>query len=219
MLNRIFSWVSFIFLMVHAMNVVASEAKTKEYKLDNGLKIVVREDHRAPVVVAQVWYKVGSSDEYTGITGISHALEHMMFKGTPKVPGDGYAQIISKNGGRNNAFTTNDFTAYYAELDASKLALCFELEADRMQNLLIKPEDFKQELKVVMEERRMRIDDNPIQAAYERFSAAANPTGPYRHPVIGWMSDIEQLSTQNLKDWYYNWYGPNNATQIGRAHV
>lgn len=187
---------------------------TKEYKLDNGLRIIVREDNRSPVVVSQVWYKVGSADEYSGVTGISHALEHMMFKGTKKYPGDSYSEIISKNGGTDNAFTTDDFTAYYAELDASKLELSFELEADRMQNLIISDEDFASEKQVVMEERRLRTDDNPQRLTFERFMAAANIAGPYHHPVVGWMHDIDQLTAQDLRDWYNNWYGPNNAILV-----
>lgn len=188
--------------------------KTKEYKLDNGLKIIVREDHRAPVAVAQIWYKVGSADESNGITGISHVLEHMMFKGTEKYPLDSYSEIVSDNGGNDNAFTSNDFTAYYIEMDASKLDLSFELEADRMKNLSFRPEDFEKELNVVMEERRLRTDDNPQQITYERFMAASNIAGPYHHPVIGWMSDIEQLTVEDVYAWYKNWYGPNNAVLV-----
>lgn len=187
---------------------------TKEYKLDNGLKIVVREDHRAPVAVAQVWYRVGSGDEYPGITGISHALEHMMFKGSKKFPGDTYSETISRHGGNDNAFTTDDFTAYYAELDVSKLELSFELEADRMQNLIVSAEDFAKEKQVVKEERRLRTDDNPQNLTYERFLAAAHVAGPYHHPVIGWMHDIEQLTAEDLSAWYQNWYGPNNAVLV-----
>lgn len=188
--------------------------QTKEYVLDNGLKLMVQEDHRAPVVVAQVWYKVGSADEPVGMTGISHALEHMMFRGTPKVPLDGYSEQISKNGGNNNAFTTDDFTAYYAELEASKLNFIFELEADRMVNLSLKAEDFAQEQKVIMEERRMRTDDNPQSLTFERYKATANKAGPYHHPIIGWMNDIEHLTIEKLRTWYKTWYRPDNAILV-----
>lgn len=190
------------------------QMQTQEYTLDNGLKLVVQPDHRSPVVVAQIWYKVGSADEPVGMTGISHALEHMMFKGTPTTPLDGYSEIISKNGGNNNAFTTDDFTAYYAELDASKLGLIFELEADRMANLSLKAEDFAQERKVIMEERRMRTDDNPQNLTFEKYKATAVKSGPYHHPVIGWMNDINQLTIEQLRTWYKTWYRPNNAILV-----
>lgn len=201
-----------LFLMI--LPAYGTNMTTKETKLDNGLKVVVREDHRAPVVVAQVWYKVGSADEYTGITGISHALEHMMFKGTEEFPDGSYSELIAKNGGNDNAFTTDDFTAYYAELAADKLEMSLELEADRMANLIITKEEFDKEKQVVMEERRLRTDDNPQMTTYERFMAAANISGPYHHPVIGWMHDIEQMTHEDLQRWYDNWYAPNNAVLV-----
>lgn len=176
--------------------------------------MVVREDHRAPVVVAQIWYKVGSSKEIRGITGISHALEHMMFQGTPSLPGDGFAVLISDHGGRNNAFTGDDYTAYYEELDASNLPISFQAEADRMTNLVLSPEAFAKEIQVVMEERRMRTDDNPQNLTWERFMAVANPMGPYHHPVIGWQDDLDQMKVEDLRNWYQNWYAPNNATLV-----
>jgi zinc protease len=187
---------------------------TVEHKLDNGLNIVVREDHRAPVVVAQIWYKVGSSKEHRGITGISHALEHMMFQGTPGMPGDGFAILISQYGGHNNAFTGEDYTAYYEELDASNLPVSFKAEADRMTNLTLSAESFAKELQVVIEERRMRTDDNPQNLTWERFMAVANPMGPYHHPVIGWQDDLDQMKIEDLRDWYQKWYTPNNATLV-----
>jgi len=186
----------------------------QEFELDNGLKIIVREDHRTPVVATQIWYKVGAADEYAGITGISHALEHMMFKGTSSVPGDGYSELIARNGGQDNAFTAEDFTAYYTEVAASKLELVLELEADRMQNLLLHATDFAQEKKVILEERQLRIDDSPLSITQERFTAAANVTGPYHDPIIGWRNDIEQLTIADLRAWYNNWYGPNNAVLV-----
>jgi len=187
---------------------------TKEHMLANGLKVIVREDHRAPVVVSQVWYKVGSAKENRPITGISHALEHMMFQGTPTLPGDGFATLISQHGGVNNAFTAEDYTAYYEELDATNLAISFEAEADRMMNLTLSPEAYAKEIQVVIEERRMRTDDNPQNLTYERFMAHANPMGPYHHPVIGWQDDLNHLSVQDLRQWYQLWYAPNNATLV-----
>jgi zinc protease len=189
-------------------------SNTHEYKLDNGLKLIVREDHRSPIVVTQVWYKVGSSFEPSGITGISHALEHMMFRGTTNHPKDEFSRLIAIGGGDQNAFTAQDFTAYFQELDADRLKLCFELEADRMANLTLPEDAFKQEIKVVMEERRLRTDDNPEALTRERLFAAAYVSNPYHHGPIGWMDDLENLTVEDLRTWYKTWYGPNNATVV-----
>lgn len=192
----------------------ASNSNTHEYKLENGLKLIVREDHRSPIVVTQVWYKVGSSYEPNGITGISHALEHMMFRGTTKHPKDEFSRLIAIGGGDQNAFTAMDFTAYFQELDAERLKLCFELEADRMVNLTLPEDAFKQEIKVVMEERRLRTDDNPEALARERLQAAAHISNPYHHWPIGWMNDLENLTVEDLRAWYKKWYSPNNAIVV-----
>lgn len=192
----------------------AASPVTTEFTLDNGLKVIVREDHRSPVVVAQVWYRVGSSLEPQGRTGMSHALEHMMFKGTTKVPDGEFSRIVSMYGGEDNAFTTDDYTAYYQIYTADKLALALELEADRMRNLVFKPEEVAQEMRVVMEERRQRTDDNPQALALERFHALAWLTSPSRQPTVGWMSDLEALTLDDLKQWYDTWYTPNNATLV-----
>ncbi|MDF3031600.1 MAG: ptrA 1 [Moraxellaceae bacterium] len=189
-------------------------AATTEFVLGNGLKVVVREDHRAPVLVVQVWYRVGSSYEPDGLTGMSHALEHMMFKGTPKVPGGEFSRLVSLYGGEDNAFTTDDYTGYYQVYTADKLPLALELEADRMSNLVMRPEDFAQEIRVVMEERRWRTDDNPQALAMERFLTLAWLTSPSRTPTIGWMRDLESLKLEDLKRWYESWYTPNNATLV-----
>ncbi|MEN9430265.1 MAG: hypothetical protein RJA86_1124, partial [Pseudomonadota bacterium] len=192
----------------------ASAAVTNEFTLANGLKVVVREDHRSPVVVTQAWYKVGSAYESTGSTGISHALEHMMFKGTSKVPAGEFSRLVAYFGGEDNAFTTDDYTAYYQLYSNNRLPLAIELEADRMANLQLKEEDFKQEIRVVMEERRQRTDDSPQGIALERFQAVAMLTTPNRNPTIGWMSDLENMSVDELKKWYQTWYAPNNATLV-----
>ena len=190
------------------------EGATHELKLDNGLKLIVKEDHRAPVVVSQVWYKVGLSYEHNGITGVSHALEHMMFKGTEKHPAGEFSRIISRQGGEENAFTGRDHTAYYQRLEKSRLPVAFELEADRMRNLSLKPEEFTKELKVVIEERRLRTEDEPESVTYEEFNAAAFLSSPYRNPVIGWMSDVQNLTIDDLRQWYQTWYAPDNATVV-----
>ncbi len=178
------------------------------------MQLLVKEDHRAPVVVSQVWYKVGSSYEHGGITGISHVLEHMMFKGTKKYPGGQFSKIIAENGGDENAATYYDYTMYYQVLDAKKLPLSFELESDRMRNLLFKEDDFKKEIQVVMEERRMRVDDSPQALTYERLMAAAHVSNPYHHMVIGWMSDLKNMTIADVRDWYQRWYAPNNAIVV-----
>ncbi|HDP90394.1 MAG TPA: insulinase family protein [Thioalkalivibrio sp.] len=187
---------------------------THEFILKNGMKVVVKEDHRAPVVVQQVWYKVGSSYEYGGITGISHVLEHMMFKGTSRYPNGTFSEVIAEQGGRENAFTSRDYTAYYQVLAADRLEIAMRLEADRMRNLLMREDDFQRERAVVQEERRLRTEDNPTALTYERFQATAYLNSPYGDPVIGWMQDLESLTLDDLKAWYDRWYAPNNATLV-----
>jgi len=196
--------------------VFCSNAETKvfEHKLANGLKVLVKEDHRSPVAVSQVWYKVGSSYEPGGITGISHMLEHMMFKGTDKHPAGEFSRIIAENGGDENAFTGQDYTAYFQTMEASRLAVSFELEADRMRNLHLLPEELKKELQVVTEERRMRTDDNPQAKMQEHFITLAYSNSPYKHPVIGWPADIANYTVEDLQAWYQRWYAPNNATLV-----
>jgi zinc protease len=185
-----------------------------EHTLANGLKILVQEDHRSPVVVSQVWYKVGASYEPNGITGISHMLEHMMFKGTDKhAPGE-FSRIIAENGGEENAFTGYDYTAYFQTMAAEKLSVSFELEADRMRHLRILPEELKKELEVVTEERRMRTEDNPQAKMAEQFAAMAHTSSPYKNPIIGWVTDIAAYTAPDLQTWYSRWYAPNNATLV-----
>ncbi len=195
-------------------NDIVIKSQISEHTLENGLKVVVQVDKRAPIASVQVWYHVGSADEVRGLTGISHALEHMMFRGTPKYPNDAYSEIIAKNGGRDNAFTTQDFTGYYANVEKSKVALCLELEADRMQHLTLDPALYQLEMKAVREERRLRTDDNPKAVTFERFLASAHANGPYHHPVIGWMDDLFHFTDKDLRNWYQQYYVPNNATIV-----
>jgi zinc protease len=185
-----------------------------EYVLKNGLKLIVKEDHRAPVAIMQVWYKVGSSYESNGSTGISHALEHMMFRGSRNYRGSQYDQIMAEHGGQHNAFTAQDFTVYYQLMASDKLEVCFKLEADRMCSLSLSEKDFKKEITVVMEERYMSLEDNPDRRAYERFSAVAHIASPYRHSIIGWMDDLKHLNIEDLRQWYQTWYAPNNAVIV-----
>jgi len=187
---------------------------SQEFSLPNGLKVIVQEDHRSPVVVAQIWYKIGSAYEHRGITGASHALEHMMFKGTKAYPGGQFSEIVATNGGRENAFTSSDYTAYYQQWSAENVGLSFKLEADRMNNLVFKNNEFLKEINVVLEERRLRTDDNPQNLAREANRALAFQESPYRHPVIGWETDIKGMQLDDLREWYQQWYAPNNATVV-----
>jgi zinc protease len=202
-----------IFLLLGSQITLAAGA-VNEYRLDNGLKLVVKEDHRAPVVVSQVWYRVGASYEHDGITGVSHVLEHMMFKGTDAHPPGEFSRIISENGGRENAFTSKDYTAYFQRLEKSRLAISFELEADRMRNLHLQDKEFQKEINVVMEERRLRTEDKPTALTYEQFIASAFTSSSVRIPTIGWMNDLENMELGDLQAWYQRWYAPNNATVV-----
>lgn len=191
-----------------------SYSQVHTFKLDNGLKLLVKEDHRAPVAVSMVWYNVGSGDEIGGNTGLSHALEHMMFKGTKQFPLGFFSKSIADIGGEENAFTNSDYTVYFEKVAANQLAKSFMLEADRMRNLLLDPQEFSKEIKVIQEERRMRTDDNPQGLAFERFLATAHLTTAYQHPVIGWMHDLENMDIADLRSWYQRYYAPNNACLV-----
>ena len=202
-----------IYLLLGCQMALAAGVVT-EYQLENGLKLVVKEDHRAPVVVSQVWYKVGASYEHDGITGVSHVLEHMMFKGTDAHPPGEFSRIIAENGGRENAFTSKDYTAYFQRLEKSRLAVSFELEADRMRNLHLQDKEFQKEINVVMEERRLRTEDKPTALTYEQFIASAFVSSSVRIPTIGWMDDLENMELDDLQRWYQRWYAPNNAIVV-----
>ena len=203
-----------IILLAAPWPLQAAAPQVHEFRLDNGLKILVQEDHRAPVAVSQVWYKVGASYEYGGITGISHMLEHMMFKGTQKHPAGEFSRIIAANGGRENAFTGQDYTAYFQTLEKSRLPVSLELEADRMRNLKLVEAEFSKEHQVVLEERRLRTDDQPRSKMQEHFDAVVYSSSSYRNPVIGWPDDVTGLTLDDLKTWYGRWYAPNNATLV-----
>ena len=182
-----------------------------ERTLDNGFKMLLLEDHKAPVAVVQVWYRVGSRNEIPGKTGLSHMLEHMMFKGTEKNGPEVYSRIVARNGGNENAFTADDSTTYFATLASDRIQVELELEADRMRNLVLSAELFEPERKVVMEERRMRTDNNPIGFMLESLNAATFLEHPYRQPVIGWPNDIATWELADLRHHYDVYYQPNNA--------
>lgn len=201
-------------LLLSAWSHGAAQAEVFERTLANGLKVVVKEDHRAPVAVQQIWYKAGSMDERTGTTGVAHVLEHMMFKGTRAMPAGEFSKRIAAAGGRENAFTSTDYTAYFQTLDKSRLPLAMKLESDRMQNLNLTAKEFGREIKVVMEERRMRTDDDPQSLMYEIMMSTVYQEHPYHNPVIGWMSDLEAMTVNDARAWYQRWYAPNNATLV-----
>lgn len=191
-----------------------ASANPFETTLANGLKVVVHEDHRAPTAIQMVWYKAGSIDEKDGTSGVAHVLEHMMFKGTKKVPTGEFSKRVAAAGGRDNAFTSRDYTAYFQQVPADKLPQMMALEADRMGNLQLTDKEFASEIKVVMEERRMRTEDNPEALVVEAMNSMAFQAHPYRRPIIGWMDDLEVMTGQDARDWYKAWYAPNNATLV-----
>ncbi len=188
--------------------------KVTEKVLPNGLKVLLKEDHKAPVVTFQIWYKVGSRNEKLGTTGMSHLLEHMMFKGTKKYGPKTFSQTVQRNGGNDNAFTGKDYTAYFETFASDRIEISLDLESDRMQNLLIDPKEFKSEREVVKEERRMRTDDDPTATMVEEMTAAAFIAHPYEWPVIGWMADINNITRDDLYNHYRTYYAPNNATIV-----
>ena len=193
--------------------------QTSEHRLANGLRVIVKEDHRAPTVVSMVWYKAGSTDEVNGSTGVAHVLEHMMFKGTKAVPNGEFSKRIASAGGRDNAFTSRDATGYHQQLHKSQLPLAFELEADRMANLVLSPDEFAKEIRVVMEERRLRTEDRAQALVYEQLMATAFIAHPYRTPTVGWMSDLLSMTWHDARDWYDRWYAPNNAIIVVAGDV
>ncbi|MEN3290814.1 MAG: zinc protease [Burkholderiales bacterium] len=197
----------------------AQAQSTQEFMLKNGMKVIVKEDHRAPTVAHMVWYKVGSVDEQNGTTGVAHALEHMMFKATAKLKSGEFSKRVAALGGRENAFTSKDYTAYFQQIEKSRLEKVMELEADRMANLRFSKDEFAKEIRVVMEERRWRTEDQPTALVYESLNASAFAAHPYHHPIVGWMSDLQSMTVQDVKNWYERWYGPNNATLVVSGDV
>jgi zinc protease len=189
----------------------AALANPYETTLKNGLRVIVKEDRRAPTAAQMVWYRIGSMDEVDGASGVAHVLEHMMFKGTPSVGAGEFNKRVAAAGGRDNAFTSRDYTAYFQQVPKEKLPEMMQLEADRMRHLNVDPKEFAQEIKVVMEERRTRTDDNPQSRLFEQMNAVAFQAHPYRRPIIGWMNDLENMSAADAKAWYDTWYVPNNA--------
>ncbi|MGC1441133.1 MAG: pitrilysin family protein [Burkholderiaceae bacterium] len=192
----------------------AQNENTTNLTLENGLDLVVIEDRRAPTVIQMLWYRSGSMDESSGSTGVAHVLEHLMFKGTPRFPEGVFSERVAAAGGRENAFTSRDYTGYYQQVPISLLESVMTMEADRMQNLQFSEEAFAKELSVVMEERRSRVEDQPSGKMQEQLMATAFVASPYRTPVIGWMNDLENMTGSDARHWYQTRYAPNNAVLV-----
>ncbi len=191
-----------------------AQTDVTQFKLNNGLTVVLKPDHRSQSATLQVWYKVGSSYEPPGLGGISHLLEHLLFQGTKNHSADDFAKIMQSVGAESNAMTSDDFTMYHETLLKKNLSTAFRLEADRMQNVVFNQKIFEKERQVVMEERRLRTDDQPIASTYELFKATAQVAHPYHNPVVGWMSDLKKMSMQQAEMWYTDWYVPSNAILV-----
>jgi zinc protease len=198
-------------VLAFAVSPAPTFANPFETKLANGLRVIVKEDRRAPTAVHMVWYRAGSMDEKDGTSGVAHALEHLMFKGTKNLRSGEFNKRVAEAGGRDNAFTSRDYTAYFQIVPKAALPEMMQLEADRMANLTLDAKEFAAEIKVVMEERRLRTDDNPHALVYEALNSTIFQAHPYRRPIIGWMDDLEHMTWQDAREWYRQWYAPNNA--------
>jgi len=203
--------IALVALLAFAVSPAPAFANPFETKLANGLRVIVKEDPRAPTAVHMVWYRAGSMDEKDGTSGVAHALEHLMFKATKNLKSGEFNKRVAEAGGRDNAFTSRDYTAYFQIVPKAALPEMMKLEADRMANLTLDAKEFAAEIKVVMEERRLRTDDNPTSLVHEALNSAMFQAHPYRRPVIGWMDDLEHMTWQDARAWYRQWYAPNNA--------
>ena len=206
-------------LGLFALALPATADTVSNFTLDNGMQVVVIEDHRAPVVTHMVWYKIGRADEAPGHSGIAHFFEHLMFKGTKTVAPGEFSATVEQQGGNDNAFTTNDYTAYFQRIAADRLDLMMKLEADRMVNLTMSEEDVATERQVILEERGQRVDSDPASLLREQMSAAQFLNHPYGIPVIGWRDEIAALTRQDALDFYRAYYAPNNAILVVAGDV
>ena len=196
-----------------------SPPKAQQFTLANGMTLIVKPDRRAPTAVHMVWVRVGAMDEVDGTTGVAHVLEHMMFKGTPTVPAGLFSRQVAALGGQENAFTGKDYTGYYQQIPANRLENVMKLESDRFANSQWPDDEFKRELEVVKEERRLRTEDSPRSLFWETLSAEAFLASPYRRPIIGWMSDLESMTPQDARDFHKRWYVPSNSAVVVAGDV
>ena len=197
----------------------APPVQAQQFTLANGMSLIVKPDRRAPTAVHMLWLRVGSMDEVDGASGVAHVLEHMLFKGTPSVPAGEFSRRVAALGGRDNAFTSLDYTGYYQQIPANRLADVMQLEADRFAHNQWPDEEFKKELEVVKEERRMRTEDNPRALMHEALNATVFVASPYRRPIVGWMSDLDALTPEDARAFYQRWYVPANAAVVVAGDV
>ena len=205
---------AFMLFSAYSNTGFASVFNPETFTLANGMQVVVVSNHRVPVVVHMVWYKVGSADEAAGKSGIAHFFEHLMFKGTPTFPDGVFSQTVARNGGQENAFTSTDYTGYFQTVAKDRLEIVMEMEADRMTNLVLTPEQVEPERRVILEERSQRVENDPGSILREHVGAALFLNHPYRRPVIGWEHEIRALSLEDITDFYKRWYAPNNAILV-----
>lgn len=191
----------------------------QSFTLENGLRVVLVSNHRAPIVVHMIWYGVGAADEPAGKSGLAHVLEHLMFKGTETLGPGEFSRIVSRNGGQDNAFTSQDYTGYYQMVASDRLELVMGMEADRMTHLVLEADRVEPERKVILEERRLRVENDPSSVLAEHMDAALYLNHPYRLPVIGWKHEIEALTLDDILSFYRHWYAPNNAVVVVAGDV
>lgn len=203
----------------HSVETAPAPAVARQFSLSNGMTLIVKPDRRAPTAVHMLWVRVGSIDEVDGTSGVAHVLEHMMFKGTPTVPAGEFSRRVAALGGRENAFTSHDYTGYYQQIPSARLEEVMRLEADRFAHNQWPDAEFKKELEVVKEERRMRTEDNPLALMNEALNASVFVASPYRRPIVGWMSDLQALTAQDARDFYRRWYVPANAAVVVAGDV
>lgn len=211
----------FFFLPVQAQisGPAPTQVQPQQFKLANGLTVIVKPDRRAPTAVHMLWLRVGAMDEVDGASGVAHVLEHMMFKGTPELKPGEFSRRVAALGGRENAFTSRDYTGYFQQIPSNKLEDVMRLEADRFARNQWPDDEFKRELEVVKEERRLRTDDNPRAQLYEQMSGIVYQASPYRRPVVGWMSDLENMTAADAREFYRRWYVPGNAAVVVAGDV
>lgn len=203
----------------HAQVPVASAQEVQQFTLSNGMTLIVKPDRRAPTAVHMLWLRVGAMDEVDGSSGVAHVLEHMMFKGTPTVPAGEFSRRVAALGGRENAFTSHDYTGYYQQIPAQRLEDVMRLESDRFAHSQWSDEEFRKELEVVKEERRMRTEDDPVALMYEALNATVFVAAPYRRPIVGWMGDLDALTADDARAFYQRWYVPSNAAVVVAGDV
>jgi len=214
---RLGAWVvgSLLLVGLGAQTALAqSSGGVQQFKLANGLTVIIKPDHRAPTAVHMVWHRVGAMDEVDGTSGVAHVLEHMMFKGTRTLKPGEFSKRVAALGGRENAFTGQDYTGYFQIIPSNRLEDVMKLEADRFANNRWSDEEFRKELEVVKEERRLRTEDNPRALLYEALNATTFVASPYRRPIVGWMNDLDAMTPQDARDFYKRWYTPANAALV-----